>query len=193
MRIDRELTLEEQEKLLEMKAQGISAQEIANKFNSEKQIDLNSQDVLDFINKRKQNAIKVMQKNGEIEDRLAKQYFDSIEQLNTLNRSMWEAFMKIKESEEYKQSTVICPGCHMPVKVAFKSAAELVKAADHLMKQIEHVDKVLNRLKTTGLNVTYNITELTQQINKIMPDILTSYEKKGEIKIKKKKILTSVN
>jgi len=189
MKIDRELTLEEQEKLLNMKAQGLSAQEIADRFNSEKQTDFNSQDILDFINKRKQNAIKVMQKNGEIEDRLAKQYFDSIEQLNTLNRSMWEAFTKIKESEEYKQSTVICPSCQKPVKVAFKSASELVKAADHLMKQIEHVDKVLNRLKTTGLNVTYNITELTQQINKIMPDILSSYEKKGEIKIKKKKIL----
>ena len=188
MKIDR-LTLEEQNKLLNMKAQGITGQEIADTFNAEKGTDMTANDVNSFVSKRKNNAVKVLQKSGEIEQQLAKQHFDSIEQLNSLNRDMWDAFTQIKESPEYKQSSVICPHCQQPVKVAFKSAAELVKAADHLMKQIEHVDKVLNRLKTTGLNVTYNITELTQQINKVIPDMLTAFEKRGDIKIKKKKIL----
>jgi transcriptional regulator len=193
MKIDRELTLEEQEELLTLKAQGLSGQEIADHFNEKKNTTFNNQDVLDFINKRKNNAIKVMQQNGQIEEKLANQYFNSIEQLNKLNKDMWEAFLKIKESPEYKASTVVCPKCRENVKVSFRSASELIKAADHLMKQIEHVDKVLQRLKTTGLNITYNITELTQQINKVVPEMLESYERKGEIKIKKKKLRVLAN
>jgi transcriptional regulator len=189
MKVDRELSLEEQEKLLTMRAQGISGQEIADHFNAEKGTAFNSQDILDFVNKRKHNAIKVMQQNGQIEDRLAKSYFNSIDQLNRLNRDVWDAFTKIKNSEEYKQSLVVCPKCGSSVKVAFKSAAELVKVSDHLLKQIEHVDKVLNRLKSTGLTINYNVTELTQQINKVLPDILYTLDKKGDIKIKRKKLL----
>ncbi len=192
MKIDRELTFEEQEELITMKAQGLTGQEIADHFNEKKNTNFTGQDVLDFINRRKENAIKVMQKSGQIENKLAEQYFNSINQLNALNKDMWDAFIKIKESPEYKQSSVVCPHCRNSVKVSFRSAAELVKAADHLMKQIEHVDKVLQRLKTTGLNVTYNITELTQQLNQVVPQMLETYEKKGEIKIKKKKLLKQV-
>lgn len=190
MKVD-ELCEEGKKKILELKGQGLSNGTIANQINSEYVFDLNETDIYNFVTKQTKNAVKVMQKKGEFENRMAEQYFNTIEQLKELNSQMWKEFYSLRQSPDYKERIISCEKCNNKIKVRLKSAVDIIKAADHLLKQIEHVDTILGKLRKTSLNmnVNYNIVEMTEKINRIMPNLMEKYERMGAIKIKKKKLI----
>lgn len=188
MRAEEELDEIAQKEVLEMKIQGYTYRQICDFLKDRYQVNLSESDLKNFVNQREQNALKVLKGSEERQGELAEQYFDTIQQVKKLNLEMWKVFMDVKNSPEYKQSDVACPHCGGKVKVRFKSANELTKIADHLLKQIEHVDKVLKKLQSgSQLNVTYNITDITQKIAQIIPQFDEMRERQGEIKIIKKK------
>lgn len=190
MRIETELTEEQLKRVITLRAEGKTLQDISDILNSDYQKLFSTNELSEYLNKRRNNAVKVMKEKGRLDEKLAEQYFDTIADLKSLHTAVWEEFMTIKESPEYKQATVICEHCSHPVKVRFKSSAELIKAADHLLKQIAHVDQVLGKVqKSATTNITYNVTDITQKIVKVMPQILESWESQGLIRIKNKKRL----
>jgi ssDNA-binding Zn-finger/Zn-ribbon topoisomerase 1 len=192
LKIENEVSLEDQEDIFQKKAQGFSDRQIAEDL-SVTYPEITYQDVNAFLTKRKQNAVKVMRESGKLEQKFAEQYFDTINQLNELNQAILQEFYALKENPEYRQTEVACPECGKKIKVRYKSSQELIRAADHLLKQISHVDEILGRLKkNASTNVTYNIVDMTQKVVKIVPDIIAQYERRGYIKVlKKKKMISS--
>lgn len=183
------LSKELQEEVISLRAQGLPGAAIATTINEKYELDeeLVGKDVLDFCNKRENNAIKVAKDKGVFASQMAKKYFDTISQLTKLNEEVWNLFYEIKKADIYKNATVNCPKCGAPVNVRFKSSMEQLKAVDRLMRQIEHVDEILGRVSKNALNITYNITDLTQKVVQVMPQVLENYENRGLIKIKNKK------
>ena len=62
-------------------------------------------------------------------------------------------------------------------------------SADHLLNQIKHVDAVLGKMQKKSLNITYNYVDLSQKLVKVMPELFHNAERKGLIKIIKKRKL----
>lgn len=177
------------DQLIEQKGLGMSNQEITNKLNAEVTgSDFSVKQVSDFLKKKQTDAIKTLQKDGSFEKKMAEKYFNSMDQLNELNRQVWQEFYKMKTDPIYKEQTVTC-SCGKKHTVRFKSGTEIVKISDHILKQIQHVDALLGKIRNGALNITYNYVDIAQNIQKIVPDILRRYERTGVIKILKKREL----
>jgi len=188
LKVEKVLKQEGKDKIVELRAGGLTEALIAEEINKQFGTELFESDIDNYIHKRDKIAAEVLAKKGDLNKEISKQYFDTIEQVKKLNQEIWKEYYAVKESPEYKMADVSCPHCNKPVKVRFKSSANIVKVADHLLKQIQHVDTILGRMqKVSALNVTYNIGDMTQKIVKIMPQILDKYENRGYITIRQKK------
>jgi len=188
LKIEEELNDEEQAEIFALKGRGLNSGAIASEMNKKYFCDISSDDVSKYLSKKKDKAVEALKKADKFEQKIAEQYFQSVTQMNELNQKLWAEFYSVKADPEYSEKTIVC-GCGRKHTVKFKTAGEVVKIADHLLKQIQHVDRVVGRLKNTNLNVTYNITDMTDKIVKIMPNLLNRYERKGIIKIRSKKKL----
>jgi hypothetical protein len=179
-----------QNDLIDLKGKGLSNQDISKEINNKWFLDLSEQDIKNFAFKKKDEAIKLLHKEGKLSGEIAKKYFSTIGQLNELNKEMWDLFYKIKSDPDYSERTISCPECNRQMKIRFKNHESLMRASEVLLKQISHVDEVLGRLSKQSISVTYNFVDMAQKINKIMPDVLDKFERRGLIKkIRKKKEL----
>jgi len=151
---------------LKMKAKGMTYSSIAQEFSAIKGKELSADDFKNLFLKREKAALKEIKEDET--GRLSSQYFDTINQMRDLNNAMWKFFYELKEEGNIK---------------------EAVRVADHLLKQLEHVDKVLGRLQDKGLNITINKVDLSKKLAIIVPKMFEKAEKKGAIKIKNKKLI----
>jgi len=176
-----------QQLILRLKMEGWSARAIADKLNAEYDTELFPEDVSNLFKKREKEAIKMANK-PEFQEKIIKQYFDTIEQLKRLNGEMWSFFYALKQDPEKTTKSVSCPKCRHIFKVQVQSFQALLKTADHLLKQIQHVDTVLGRMQKKQINVTYNYVDLSRKLTQIYPELLLKAERLGLAKINKRKL-----
>jgi len=175
-----------QEEVVRLRTEGFSYNSIAQEIYARFGEDLNEDDVKNYFTKRTDQAVKVMKDSPKLQEKLATQYFATIEQLNTLNGDMWKLFYDLRRDPELTTQSTSCPHCKKKITLKTKSYLTLLKTADHLLKQIQHVDTVLGKLQKKQLNITYNYNDLTGKLTRIMPNLLDKLERQGIIKIKKK-------
>ena len=128
-----------------------------------------------------------MKEEKNFDFNMAKYHFDTIEQLKALNKEMWGFFLEIKKTPELKDKIIKCTKCGRRLVLQMQSYALLIKTADHLLKQIEHQDKILGRMKDKGLTINYNFVDLSKKIQNVMPNLMHQAERQGDIRILKKK------
>jgi len=179
---------EEAQKLaIELKVEGLTRSAIASRLNEEYDCDLSEQQVGCFFKRSQSKTFSIMKDEKDFDLKMARWHFDTMEQLKVLNREMWEFFLSIKSDPEFTTKQVFCPDCNHKFGVKVKTFMELIKAADHLLKQIEHQDKILGRMKEKGLTINYNFVDLSKKIQNVMPNLMHQAERQGDIRIIKKK------
>ena len=181
------------EDILKMKGKGMTnaaiSSEIGYKYN-----ETISKDIVGaYFRKRGQKAIQVYKEDEKLQSKLAQQYFDTIGQVRNLNEEGWMLLYAIKRDPELNQKSVDCPHCKKKFPVKVKSYQAQLKAMEHLLNQIKHVDSILGRLQNKQLNVTYNVVDLTAKLTKVMPIILKKMENQDVIKIKKKRFVKEMS
>ena len=172
---------------IKLKVEGLSHSSIASKLNEEFSADLTEQQVNGFINRNRSKTFQILKEEKDFDFKLAKWHFDTLEQLKYLNKEMWEFFLSVKKDPELSSKQIFCPKCNHKFRIQMKSFTSLIRTADHLLKEIEHQDKVLGRMKDKGMTINYNFVDLSKKIQNVMPQLMHQAERQGDIKIIKKK------
>ena len=183
-KLDKEI----QDKILQLFIEGWSNSAIAEKINAEYNLEITPNMVYSFCSKRRKNAFKVAIENEKFQKKLAEQYFNTIQQLRRLNGEMWSFFYELKQNPPLVSKSIDCPRCKHHFKVSVKSFDLLLKTAEHLLKQIRHVDEVLGKVQNQKVQITYNYVDLSKKLVAIYPNILKKAEKLGLVKINKRKL-----
>ena len=182
-----------QKEVIKWSVEGLSDGAIADKLNEKYATDVSSDAVKAFRQRNKNKSFQVMKDQKNFDQKMAKVYFDTLTQLNTLNSEMWGFFLELKQNPELKDKIIKCTKCGKRMTLQMQSYGLLIKAADHLLKQIEHVDKVLGNMKDKNLTVNFNYVDLSKKLMQVFPQIANEMEKQGIIKILKKKKLREIN
>jgi DNA-directed RNA polymerase subunit RPC12/RpoP len=177
-----------QNKAIKLNVEGLTYQAIADKFNEENNSALSSEDVKNFLRRKTKATAMLIKEDKNFKNKLAQTYFDTVQGLKNLNSECWKLFYEIKKDPEYVSKSVECPKCSKKFSVQLKTFSSLLKAADALLNQIKHVDTILGRMQKKSLNVTYNYVDLSKKIGIVMPNLLVQLEKKGVLKLNKKKL-----
>lgn len=159
------------EKAIEYKAMGLTYQAIADRLNGENDSQLTDKDIRDFLVKRKKLVFEVAAKEETLNQRLTEQYFNTIESIKQLHSEMWDMFYKMK------------------AEATERNWKDVISAANQILKQIEHVDKILGRLQTGSINISYNYVDMSKKIAQIIPQTLIKLQDRGAIKIKNKRLV----
>ena len=173
--------------------EGLSHGAIADKLNEQYQSDLTSETVGAFLKRNKNKSFQILKEDKNFQTKMAKHYFDTLSQLNALNDEMWEFFLELKKNPELKDKIIKCTHCGKRLTLQMQSYGLLIKAADHILKEIEHVDKVLGRMKDKNLTINYNYVDLSKKLTQIFPEIAKEMDKQGIIKIIQKKKIRELN
>jgi len=173
--------------------EGLSHGAIADKLNEQYQSDLTAETVGAFLKRNKNKSFQILKEDKNFQTKMAKHYFDSLSQVNQLNAEMWQFFLEIKKNPELKDKILKCTKCGHKMVLQMQSYGLLIKAADHILKEIEHVDKVLGRMKDKNLTINYNYVDLSKKLTQIFPEIAKEMDKQGIIKIIQKKKLRELN
>jgi uncharacterized protein YtpQ (UPF0354 family) len=72
--------------------------------------------------------------------------------------------------------------------IKIKNYNDLIKIANHLLEQIQHADRCLNRMEKKQLNVSVNILDLSKKLTLAMPEILKDLEERNIAKVNHKKL-----
>jgi len=182
-----------QKEAIKLFVEGMSDGAIADRLNEKYNSDISRGAVSSFRRRNKNKSFQVLKDQKNFDQKMAKVYFDTLSQLNTLNSEMWEFFLEIKKNPELKDKIIKCTKCGHRIILQMQSYGLLIKAADHLLKQIEHVDKVLGKMKDKNLTVNFNYVDLSKKLMQVFPQIAHEMEKQGIIKIVKKKKLKELN
>jgi len=188
-----ELGAEAQKFAITSSIEGLSHGAIADKLNEKYQADLTSETVGAFLKRNKNKSFQVLKDQKNFDQKMAKHYFDTLTQLNQLNAEMWEFFLEIKKNPESKDKIIKCSKCGHRMVLQMQSYGLLIKAADHLLKEIEHVDKVLGKMKDKNLTINFNYVDLSKKLMQVFPQIAHEMERQGIIKIIKKKKLKEIS
>jgi hypothetical protein len=169
-----------QEEILKLIGQGLPNGEVANQMNANKNLDLNEYDVSAFLKRNEGKAIKAMKFAGEFEKQMAEKYFNSITQMNDLNKEMWQHWYESKKDAE-KDKIIDCPHCHKGFKIKIKDYQVIVKLADSIMNQIKHVDTIIGRMAKKTMSFNYNVVDINNKITQALPNIIERMEKDGRL------------
>jgi len=184
-----ELSPKLQDKIITLKAQGYSNQAVADLINNEFETDLTKHEIVSYFRKRRDKSIEVLRKDKKLQKKLAERYFNTIEQINILNHEMWEFWYSLKKSPETSFKRLKCPKCGKEISIEERNYKTLLKAAEQILKQIEHVDKVIGRLKKENLTINIDTVDLSKNLSVVIPRLLERLEKQDIIKIKKKRLI----
>lgn len=167
-----DLGLKIQQLAINLRAEGLTYQSIANRLSSECNKEVSVDEVRNFLAKNEKNAIKVLKSSDKMQTKLAETYFNTLTQLNDLNREMWSFWYDLRKNPEFQEKSFSCKKCGSSNMVRVQQYSNMLKAADHLLNQIRHVDAVLGKLQKKGINITYNYVDLSKKIQAIVPKIL---------------------
>ncbi len=162
-----EMLGEEAQKLaIKLKVGGSTNSAIAARLNEQFNSNITENQVANFSKRAKNKTFSILKEEKNFDMKMVKWHFDTIEQLKALNKEMWEFFLEIKANPEFKDKIIKCSKCGRKLVLQYQSYALLIKAADHLLKQIEHQDKILGRMKDKGMTINYNFVDLSKKIKK---------------------------
>jgi len=178
-----------QKKAIKLNVEGLSHSAIADKLNEEFGSDLTVQNINAFLRRNKNKSFQVLKEEKNFDQKLAKTYFSTLNQINALNSELWKFFYEIKKQPELKDKIIKCTKCGRRVVLQMQSYGLLLKTAEQILKQIEHVDKVMGRIKDKSLTINYNYVDLSKKLVNVLPQLMHQAERQGLIKILKKKRL----
>ncbi len=188
-----ELGATAQKEAITWSIEGISHGAISDKLNEKYNSDLSSDTISSFLKRNKNKSFQVYKDQKNFDQNMAKHYFNSLNQINQLNSEMWKFFLEIKKNPELKDKIIKCTKCGRRLILQMQSYGLLIKAADHILKEIEHVDRVLGKMKDTNLTLNFNYVDMSQKLMQVFPQIAQEMERQGIIKILKKKKLREMN
>jgi len=174
------------EKVIKWYAENVSLQEIADRICMEYNTQVTKKQVWDELQKSKRKIGQVIQQDEGFSTRLAEQFLLTTTQLNELNQNMWQIFYDCKNEKVTKEA--VCLKCGSKVKISTTDYSNMVKIANHLMEQISQVQKVLQKMKGQSLMVQHDVTSMTKNLTKILPELLDNLEKRGIAKINHKRL-----
>lgn len=179
---------EAQKKAIKLSVEGLTHQAIADKLSEEFNTEITDINVQDFLKRKRNLTIQILKEDKTFQGKLVEQYFDTVQQIKNLNSELWKFFYELRKTPEYKDKIIICKRCKHRMILNIQSYGLLLKTADAILKQIEHVDRILGKLQKKSLNITYNYTDLSKKIAIALPTLLYEFEKKGIVKINKKRL-----
>jgi len=182
-----------QKEAIKLSVEGLSHGAIADKLNEKYNSDLSADTVRFFLKRNKNKTFQILKEDKNFQNKMVKQYFDTLTQLNQLNAEMWKFFYEIRRDPEHSSKQIFCPKCNHKFRVQLKSFGTLLKTSEILLKQIEHVDKVLGKMKDNNLTINYSYTDMSKKLQMIFPELANEMAKQGIIKIIKKKKLREIN
>lgn len=182
---------EEIQKLIVKKAStGQSAGAIADDINAEFQTDLQGLHVSRYMQRARKKIFEhKFQKEGDkFPAKLSQEYFDTIRQMKELSQELWGFFSELKDNRDTTKSYK-CWKCKAKNEVKTKEYTVLLKTAMAILDNIRHQNRVLGMTHKAPLKfeTTYNFTDMSQKLTKIMPEMVHALAKQGDIKILKKR------
>jgi len=183
-----QLGAEAQKKAIKLSVEGLTHQAIADELSKEFNVEISALNIQDYLKRNRNKTIQQLKEEKNFQGKLIDQYFDTVQQIKELNSELWKFFYELRKTPEYKDKIITCKRCHHQMVLNIQSYGLLLKTADQILKQIEHVDKVLGKLQKKSFNITYNYTDLSKKIAIALPTLLYEFEKKGIVKINKKRL-----
>ena len=181
-----------QKHALKLKGEGMALSLITQELNEKYNADLKERTVKEFFQRSRNKSFQILKEDKNFQTKLAQTYFNTLEQINRLNKEVWSFFYEIKKTPEIKDKIVKCGHCGRRIVLQYQSYGLLLKAADHILKQIEHIDKVLGRMKDRSLTLNYNFVDLSKKLVYVLPQLFHDAERKGIIKILSRKRLKEI-
>ena len=177
-----ELGEKAQKKAIKLKVTGLSLSAIADELNKEFEASLTTNEVQSFF-KRKQTAVfQIAREDKNFRNKMAKSYWDTVQQLRDLNNEMISFFQDLKNNPEFTDKKFVCKECGKANSVQIPNHTIILKAADVILRQIKHADETIKKAQENNLNIQINMVDATSKIVKIMPQIFEIAERRGIIK-----------
>jgi len=177
-----------QKKVIKLSVEGLSYQTIADELSKEYNTDVTCDEVETFKRRNKNKSLQILKEDKHFQTKLVETYFNTIGQLKDINSEIFKLFYELRKNPDEQEKLISCPNCNKKIVVKLKNYLTLLKTADTLLKQIEHVDKILGRLQKKSFNISYNYTDLSKKIAIALPELLYGMEKRGIVKINKKRL-----
>ncbi|MBE3092771.1 MAG: hypothetical protein IMZ51_03825 [Chloroflexi bacterium] len=177
-----------QRKAIRLSVSGMSSQSIADELNKEYQSEITSNQVSDFLRRKQKDTSILLKEDKNWQVKVKEEFEDTVKQLKDLNAEVWKFFYELRKNPEYKDKIIVCKKCKHRMILQLQSYGLLLKTADTILKQIEHIDKVMGKLQKKSLNINYNYVDLSKKIGVVLPNLLQMMEKKGIVKLNKKRL-----
>ncbi len=165
-------------KVLELKAQGLSDEQIAQELENMTGEEITPKEVRYYQETRKNSAKQVLAYKNEFKEQEAQKYFDTIGKINKLNKDIWDIYYPllnlIKEFQDKLRNEDLT---EKKAGILTKLLNSLSKQTQDLLKIIEHVDKIVGKLQS-GQNVTFNVIDMSSKIAAFK----NTWEKKYNVK-----------
>lgn len=177
-----------QRKAIKLSVSGMSNQSITDELNKEYQSEITSDNIREFLRRKNKDTSILLKEDKNWKMKVKDEFEDTVKQLKDLNAEVWKFFYELRKNPEYKDKIIVCSKCHHSMSLHLQSYGLLLKTADTILKQIEHIDKVMGKLQKNSLNINYNYVDLSKKIGVVMPNLLNMMERKGIIKLNKKRL-----
>ena len=176
-----------QKRVIQLNVEGLTHQAAADKINEEFQLEITGEEVKGFIGRQRDKSLDLIKTDKKYQEKVLDEYFNTVQQLKEVNSQMWEFFYELRKNPEYKDKIVVCPKCKHRLTLNIQSYGLLLKTADTILRQIEHVDRIIGKLKGAS-NITYNFVDLSKKLAIAVPTLLHQMEQKGIVKVNKKRL-----
>lgn len=174
--------------VVKLSVEGLTNQSIAEKISDKFETEVTDLNIGQFLKRNKNKTMNIIKEDKKFQGKLVEQYFDTMKQLQTLNSELWKFFYELRKNPEYKDKIIVCKHCSKKMTLNIQSYGLLLKTAEQILKQIAHVDAVLGKLKQKSFNIQYNYVDLSKKISFILPQLLNDMEKRGIVKVNKKRL-----
>ena len=171
-----------QKKAIQLNVEGLSHSAIADELNKEFLAELSTNEIRAFLTRKKEQVFQLSRTDKNFREKMAKTYWDTVQQLRELNSDMIKFFQDLKNNPDFTVKKFVCKECREENSVEVPNYATTLKAADVILRQIKHADDIIKRAQENNLNITINMVDATAKIVKIMPTIFDIAEKRGIIK-----------
>ncbi len=179
---------EAQKKAIKLSVEGLTHQAIADELSKEFNTSLSVEEVRSFLERKRNQSVALLKEDKNFQTKLANEYFDTVAQIKQVNSELWKFFYELRANPEYKDKIISCPKCKNRMTLNMQSYGLLLKTADTILRQIEHVDKVIGKLQKKSFNIQYNYTDLSKKIAIALPTLLYQMEQRGIVKVNKKRL-----
>jgi len=176
-----------QNKVRQMFLSGMPLSTIATDISASCGEEISRKEVQGFIKRESKNLLKMEKAQENYSEKVLDTYRNICGQAKELNSVVWETIYNLKKTPETSVKQIICEKCHHKNNVTINNYNQLIKSCDHILAQITLSNKILKNLGSSK-GIQINISDFSKKIAIGLPALLTEFEKKGLIKIMKKRL-----